>query len=184
MFANYGRYYARVPNDLAARALSSDALLTADYFDADLTRPIPDGTVTTNALTGAETTTHYRLLGGSSDDQLWAIAVSPDESRVVAVGRTLGIGVAGEVSDFPYLRPLLPFGGGADATLVALAGGTVIAATAWGGDALDSAYDVARAPSGDFVVVGETESSDFPLLEPVHPGGDTGRASGPHGLSI
>ena len=26
MFANYGRYYARVPSDLAARALSSDAL--------------------------------------------------------------------------------------------------------------------------------------------------------------
>ena len=49
VFANYGRYYARVPNDLAARALSSDASLTADYFDANLTHPVPDGTVTTNA---------------------------------------------------------------------------------------------------------------------------------------
>ena len=52
MFGNYGRYYARVPNDLAARALSADASLTADYFDANLTQPVPNGTVTTNATTG------------------------------------------------------------------------------------------------------------------------------------
>jgi Carboxypeptidase regulatory-like domain len=68
VFGNYGRYFARVPNDLAARALSSDALITADYFDPDLTRPVPDGTVTTNAMTGDQTTTHFTLLGGSGDD--------------------------------------------------------------------------------------------------------------------
>jgi hypothetical protein len=68
VFANYGRYYARVPNDLAARALSSDSLISADYFDANLTRPVPDGTVTTNATNGAQTITHFRLLGGGGDD--------------------------------------------------------------------------------------------------------------------
>jgi hypothetical protein len=68
VFANYGRYYGRVPNDLAARALSSDATISADYFDPNLTRPVPDGTVTTNALTGNVTTTHFTLLGGSADD--------------------------------------------------------------------------------------------------------------------
>jgi Carboxypeptidase regulatory-like domain/TonB-dependent Receptor Plug Domain len=68
VFANYGRYYARVPNDLAARALSSDASITADYFDQNLTQPVPDGTVTTNATTGKPTTTHFTLLGGSADD--------------------------------------------------------------------------------------------------------------------
>jgi hypothetical protein len=68
VFANYGRYYARVPNDLAARALSSDALITADYFDENLTQPVPNGTVTTNAVTGDVTTAHYTLLGGSEDD--------------------------------------------------------------------------------------------------------------------
>ena len=68
VFANYGRYYARVPNDLAARALSSDASITADYFDAGLTSPVPNGVFTTNALTGAVTTTHYTLLGASADD--------------------------------------------------------------------------------------------------------------------
>jgi hypothetical protein len=68
VFANYGRYYARIPNDLAARALSSDSSITADYFDANLTQPVPDGTVTTNANSGAQTTTHFTLLGASADD--------------------------------------------------------------------------------------------------------------------
>ena len=68
VFANYGRYYARVPNDLAARALSSDSSLTADYFDASLTKPVPNGVVTTNAATGASTTTHFTLLGSGADD--------------------------------------------------------------------------------------------------------------------
>jgi hypothetical protein len=40
---SYGRYYNRVPNDLAARALSADAAITADYFDALITSPIPNG---------------------------------------------------------------------------------------------------------------------------------------------
>ena len=52
VFANYGRYYARVPSDLAARALSSDASITADYFDSNLTQPVPDGVPTINATTG------------------------------------------------------------------------------------------------------------------------------------
>jgi hypothetical protein len=68
VFGNYGRYYARVPNDLAARSLSSDSQISADYFDANLTTPVPDGTVTTNALTGKQTITHFRLLGSGADD--------------------------------------------------------------------------------------------------------------------
>ena len=44
LFGNYGRFYARIPNDLAARALSADdGTSRADYFDAALTRPIPNG---------------------------------------------------------------------------------------------------------------------------------------------
>jgi carboxypeptidase family protein/TonB-dependent receptor-like protein len=67
VFANYGRYYARLPSDLAARALSSDAAISADYFDQNLTQPVPDGTVTTNATTGDPTTTHFTLLGAGGD---------------------------------------------------------------------------------------------------------------------
>ena len=44
---NCGRFYAKIPNDLAARALSADAGISrADYFDANLTQPIPDGVLT------------------------------------------------------------------------------------------------------------------------------------------
>jgi len=65
VFGSYGRYYARVPNDLAARALSADASITADYFDSQLTLPIPNGVLAGPA--GSQTGTHYTLLGGSAD---------------------------------------------------------------------------------------------------------------------
>src|SRR4029079_15176079 len=69
VFGNYGRYYARVPSDLAARALSSDASITADYFDANLTQPVPNGiSTTTNAPTGDNSTTHFTLLGAGGDE--------------------------------------------------------------------------------------------------------------------
>lgn len=58
LFANWGRFFARLPNDIAARALSADeAISRADYFDASLTRPIPD-----DVLAG-DVTRHYALLG-------------------------------------------------------------------------------------------------------------------------
>ena len=57
LFASWGRFYVKIPNDLAARSLSADAGVTvADYFDAGLTRPVPNGTLalgTTNHLTYA-----------------------------------------------------------------------------------------------------------------------------------
>ena len=95
VFANYGRYFARVPNDLAARALSSDALLTADYFDENLTRPVPEGTVTTNALTGDVTTTHFTLLGANPDDLDPNAKLSYYNEWVIGAERTLahGLGV-------------------------------------------------------------------------------------------
>jgi hypothetical protein len=88
----------------------------------------------------------------------------------------LGLGANAMSSDFPYVHPLRSFGGGADATLVALQGTAVVTATSWGGNALDSAYDVAVAPSGSVVVVGETESTDFPIVDPLQPDGGEGRA--------
>ena len=43
VYGHYGRYYSQIPNDLAARALSADAGIGADYFDANLTQPVPEG---------------------------------------------------------------------------------------------------------------------------------------------
>ncbi len=59
-YANWGRFFAKIPNDLAARALSADAGVTrADYFDAELTQPIAEGTV-------AGGTTRHLILAGLS----------------------------------------------------------------------------------------------------------------------
>ncbi|MPZ17929.1 MAG: TonB-dependent receptor plug domain-containing protein [Luteitalea sp.] len=68
LYANWGRFFAKIPNDLAARALSNDAAVTrADYFDAALTQPIPDGVATS---TDGESfiTDHEQLAGLSSSD--------------------------------------------------------------------------------------------------------------------
>jgi hypothetical protein len=63
LFANYGWFYAQIPNDLAARALSADAGVTrADYFDPNLTQPVPEG------MTAAGTTVHLRFAGLSASD--------------------------------------------------------------------------------------------------------------------
>jgi Carboxypeptidase regulatory-like domain/TonB dependent receptor-like, beta-barrel len=66
-YGSFGRFYARMPNDLAARSLSADdGISRADYFDAALTQPIPDGTVT-QTPTGAAVTQHFQLAGQFPD---------------------------------------------------------------------------------------------------------------------
>jgi outer membrane receptor protein involved in Fe transport len=68
IYGNYGVFFARIPVDLAARALSTDDGFTrGDYFDANLTSPIPAGTVTTDPRTGTSTTNHFILAGVSAD---------------------------------------------------------------------------------------------------------------------
>jgi outer membrane receptor protein involved in Fe transport len=67
IYGNYGRYYARVPNDLAARSLSADdSISRADYFDAQLTQPIPNGVVT-EVPGGGAITNHFVLAGVGAD---------------------------------------------------------------------------------------------------------------------
>lgn len=67
VFAHGGRYYAKIPNDLAARALSADAGVTrADFFDAELTRTVPQG-----VLAGG--VTNHLILAGTE-----AAAIDPD----------------------------------------------------------------------------------------------------------
>ncbi len=71
LFANWGRFFAKIPNDLAARALSSDAGISrADYFDANLTQPVPEGVAITTQTPGgvAQTVTQHLLLQGVGAD--------------------------------------------------------------------------------------------------------------------
>jgi hypothetical protein len=62
IYGNYGRFYARVPNDLAARALSADDGFTrGDFYDAGLTQVVPEGTA------AAGVTRHFILAGVGAD---------------------------------------------------------------------------------------------------------------------
>lgn len=67
VYGSFGRFYARVPNDLAERALSvDDSISLADYFDPNLTNPIPNGVVTTTPG-GTSTTQHFVPAGVGVD---------------------------------------------------------------------------------------------------------------------
>src|SRR5207249_4892931 len=67
VFGNFGVFYSRIPNDLAARALSADDGFTrGDYFDANLTQPIPNG-VETRTPTGSAITNHFLIAGTGAD---------------------------------------------------------------------------------------------------------------------
>ena len=58
LYASFGRFFAKIPNDLAARALAADAGISrGDYFDQALTQPVPQG------VTALGTTNHFVLAG-------------------------------------------------------------------------------------------------------------------------
>jgi carboxypeptidase family protein len=80
VYGNYGRFYARVPNDLAARALSADdGFSRGDYFDANLTQPIPEGVL------AAGVTRHYIVAGVGAD------TIDPDAKLTYTNEIVLGI---------------------------------------------------------------------------------------------
>ncbi|MGH9373123.1 MAG: TonB-dependent receptor, partial [Vicinamibacterales bacterium] len=65
IFGNWGRFFAKIPNDLAARALSADAGVTrGDYYDAGLTQPIPHNA----GVFAGDTDQHYLTAGLSAAD--------------------------------------------------------------------------------------------------------------------
>jgi len=62
LYGSYGRYYARIPNDLAARSLSADdGTSRADYYDPQLTQPIPNGVL------AGDVTNHFVVQGVGAD---------------------------------------------------------------------------------------------------------------------
>ena len=63
VYFNYGRFYTQYPNDLATRGFSAlSATNSADYFDANLTQPIPEGVLAGNTL-------HHLVLSGTDPAQ-------------------------------------------------------------------------------------------------------------------
>jgi hypothetical protein len=88
LFANWGRFYGKIPNDLAIRTFSLDPAVTrADFFDRALTRPVPVGTIlhpvnddgtrgqpeaSVIQIPGTEVTPIDPDINGSSQDELVA----------------------------------------------------------------------------------------------------------------
>jgi outer membrane receptor protein involved in Fe transport len=80
LYGSYGRYYARIPNDLAARALSADdSASRADYFDANLTQPIPNGTLAGGVAN------HFLIQGTGAD------TIDPDAKLSYTNEYTIGL---------------------------------------------------------------------------------------------
>ncbi len=92
IYGNWGRFYARVPNDLAARALSADDGFTrGDYFDAGLKQVVPQGTLAANV-------TNHFILAGVGPDEIdpktkltYQDEVVAGVEREVRRGTTLGV---------------------------------------------------------------------------------------------
>ncbi len=109
-----------------------------------------------DSRTGAAHWVQYH--GGSSYDELTAVAIDPD-NNIIAVGRTLG--------DYPTKAAQQPrYNGGGGDMFVAKLGfdGATQWATYAGGTLLDRAADVAIDGNTNFVVVGFSASSDFPIV--------------------
>jgi hypothetical protein len=78
LYGSFGRFYAKIPNDLAARSLSADAGISrGDYFDQNLTQPVPEG------VSAAGATRHLILAG------LGAAEIDPD-AKSTYINEALG----------------------------------------------------------------------------------------------
>jgi hypothetical protein len=92
IYASFGRFLSKVPNDLAARALSPDSgVQRADYFDANLTQPIPDGVV-------AGGVTEHLQTAGSAPSKIAPDARPTYSNEIVGgleleVARSMNLGV-------------------------------------------------------------------------------------------
>ena len=91
LFASWGRFYAKIPNDLAARAMSADAGITRqDFRDAGLTQPIANGVSfagsTTHLLTSSASPSIIDPKAGSTYTDEALGGVEFEIARNVSVG--------------------------------------------------------------------------------------------------
>jgi hypothetical protein len=119
--------------------------------DAAVVKVRPDGS-----------TAFVQTIGGSGYDIANAVAYGSNQT-VILTGRT-------DSPDFPAINALQPFsGGGSDAFLVRLNSnsGTVLSSTYLGGNGFDEGRGLAAGNSGALVVVGETDSTNFPIFNAI-----------------
>lgn len=101
-------------------------------------------------------------LGGRGDDRAFGIAVDGSGAAVIA-GWTYS-------TDFPVYLGLQPtFGGGRDAFVAKLSpsGNSFVFSTYLGGNGFEWGRAIALDPAGNIYATGETDSLNFPLVNPV-----------------
>jgi hypothetical protein len=101
------------------------------------------------------------FFGGGGDDNSYAIVVSPNEKIFVS-------GITASGTTFPTLNALQPtLGGSLDAYLLKLnrTGSTLHFSTFLGGSSTEYGNALALDPDGKVIMVGETQSSDFPTVK-------------------
>jgi hypothetical protein len=85
IYAQWGRFFHKMPNNTAARSLTAipDVRL-ADYFDSALTQPVPNGVVALG------TTVHYRTASGSVSPVEPGSKAGYQDEFVIGAERDLG----------------------------------------------------------------------------------------------
>jgi Carboxypeptidase regulatory-like domain/TonB-dependent Receptor Plug Domain len=153
IYGNYGRFYARIPNDLAARALSADDGFTrGDYFDANLTRVVPEGTLAANV------TRHFILAGTGADEIDSAAKLTYTNEYVLGADReimtNMTVGVRYVHRDMPRVLEDI-----ANCPMVAYDLGIA---------ACDSVEYILTNPSSSFPMAPGTEYLGAKFDDPVH----------------
>jgi hypothetical protein len=102
-------------------------------------------------------------LGGSGDDSAYTVALEAKDHLYIG-------GYTGS-TDFPVLNALqLNNAGGIDCFVTKLsAAGAMVYSTYLGGTSDEYMGDLAINPKGGIIVVGETHSADFPVVNPLQP---------------
>jgi hypothetical protein len=167
---------------IAADPNTGDALVTgitysADFPTANAWQPHLGGDYATNAFVtrlsaDGSALVYSTYLGGSGGESGTGIAVDPSTGDALITGST-------QSTDFPTVNPLQPNnGGGTDAFVARLSadGSKLVYSTYLGGSGYDQGYGIAVDPnSGDALITGSTQSTDFPTVNPLQPnnGGGT-----------
>ncbi len=121
----------------------------------------------TEIAAGGQSLVYSTYLGGSGNDEGWAIAVDSSGNAYVA-----GLTVS---SDFPTQNPIQAgYAGGNNYTdafvsEIAAGGQSLVYSTYLGGSNNDEAYGIAVDSSGNAYVTGSTLSTDFPTKNPFQP---------------
>jgi hypothetical protein len=165
-----GEYYSTIAVD----PNTGDALITGSTQSTDFPTVNPlqpnngGGTDAFVARLSADGSAlvYSTYLGGSGYDQGYGIAVDPNTGDALITGST-------QSADFPTVNPLQPNnGGGTDAFVARLSadGSTLVYSTYLGGSDNDYGSGIAVDPNtGDALVTGVTQSTNFPTANALQP---------------